>query len=85
MKPAHALPGYRCDTKEYFPCNNGVCVKKHLVCDGDEDCADGSDERRCKCLSAQFTCLTGECVSLNKLCDGTENCEDGSDELRCGE
>ena len=30
-----------------FKCNNGNCVPKSYMCDGDNDCGDRSDERNC--------------------------------------
>ena len=32
-------------------CVNGDCVSRSLVCDGNFDCADGSDERNCRKLN----------------------------------
>jgi hypothetical protein len=29
-----------------FKCNNGVCVYRAFVCDGDNDCGDMSDEAK---------------------------------------
>lgn len=34
-----------CDD-EQFNCENGVCIPSGWVCDGDNDCADASDERQ---------------------------------------
>ena len=31
-------------------CADEKCVKKHAVCDGEEHCTDGSDERNCRKL-----------------------------------
>lgn len=31
-----------------FPCKSGDCVPDDLVCDGKEDCQDGSDELNCE-------------------------------------
>ena len=34
-------------TSGQFSCNNGKYVSQDLVCDGMNDCDDGSDESRC--------------------------------------
>jgi hypothetical protein len=35
-----------CEPNE-FKCDNDRCVQKQWLCDGDDDCGDGSDERNC--------------------------------------
>jgi len=60
-----------------------------LVCDGFEDCSDGSDERGCNissitCKDNQFACQKSRhCIPSRRRCDGAIDCEDGSDELNC--
>ncbi|KAF4095523.1 hypothetical protein G5714_023126 [Onychostoma macrolepis] len=79
-----------------FACRTFGCVEAALVCDGREDCPDGSDEDRCGsvtpsqrpplpklCSDKQFSCWSGECVSLDKRCDLRRDCADGSDESDC--
>ena len=76
--------GFTCNFQDEFQCENGPCVSKDLVCDGDSDCLDNSDESDCTCSAAKFACPSGECISIENLCDSKSNCQDGTDESRCG-
>ena len=78
--------GFKCKDQDSFQCDNGQCVSKDLVCDGDMACADSSDEKGCVCLTSQFECPSGECLNVDKLCDSSTEmgCKDGTDETRCG-
>ena len=47
-----------------FRCKSGQCISSVLKCDGDHDCADGSDEDRALCSSTT-------CSSDNFRCNNS--------------
>jgi hypothetical protein len=70
--------------KGQFKCNNGTCIMKEWLCDGDVDCPLGEDEENCgTCLPSQFQCDNFECVAQEQMCNGVSDCSDGSDEFSC--
>ncbi|XP_051875801.1 very low-density lipoprotein receptor-like [Pristis pectinata] len=69
-------------------CKDGTeCVLFEYLCDGDEDCSDGSDEMDCSEVCDEpdaFKCLEGtNCIQGHLHCDGIAQCQDGSDEMNC--
>uniref|UniRef100_A0A8D2L3M7 SCO-spondin n=1 Tax=Varanus komodoensis TaxID=61221 RepID=A0A8D2L3M7_VARKO len=89
--PSPGLPRTLC-TRGQFTCELLGCVEAAFVCDGQEDCLDGSDETHCgeppqpgvfppgACSSKQFSCGSGECLAPERRCDLHPDCQDGSDE-----
>ena len=77
------IPGRECRADEFTCGSGGKCLDMSMVCDGDEHCPDGSDERGCKeCKNGAKMCVsTGKCIPKWKLCDGVVDCPDRSDEL----
>lgn len=70
----------------------GECLPDNKICDGIQDCSDGSDELTCVlhsltvCELDQLLCppsMEAMCISLAKICDGIDDCPDGFDESTC--
>ena len=63
-----------CNGTNDFSCLDGNdCLDLDLVCDGEADCADGSDERNCTavCDGSDFRCRDGQkCIRRLAFCDG---------------
>ncbi|KAL2091711.1 hypothetical protein ACEWY4_011509 [Coilia grayii] len=70
-----------------YACKDGSdCVPSSHMCDGEQDCKDGSDEDSCvvECSSGQFQCAHGrKCIDKSLVCDGIAQCQDQSDERDC--
>uniref|UniRef100_A0A8C4R6M5 Complement factor I n=1 Tax=Eptatretus burgeri TaxID=7764 RepID=A0A8C4R6M5_EPTBU len=72
-----------CNISE-FECANKKCVPRTRMCNGDDDCADRSDELCCQsCSKGALLCSTGNCVAETSLCDGEPDCINYEDEANC--
>uniref|UniRef100_A0A8C3JBH9 Uncharacterized protein n=1 Tax=Calidris pygmaea TaxID=425635 RepID=A0A8C3JBH9_9CHAR len=97
--PAHPLTPvlHLSCPRTHVPCRDGTeCVAQEYMCDGEKDCADGSDEDGCAqlCDTPGRSSLTEcalrcdaatRCVPESWLCDGHADCLDHADEQGCGE
>uniref|UniRef100_W4VRI0 Putative yolkless n=1 Tax=Corethrella appendiculata TaxID=1370023 RepID=W4VRI0_9DIPT len=71
-----------------YLCNNGDCVGTDKVCNGVEDCTDGTDEYDCDLKNCNaptwFKCTSSaKCISGAYTCDGDKDCRLGEDEKNC--
>ncbi|XP_045762403.1 prolow-density lipoprotein receptor-related protein 1-like [Maniola jurtina] len=73
----------------YFHCGRGNCIDAALLCDGDADCPDASDEdasprgacANVTCDATQYLqCDANRCIPKAWICDGLTDCSDGADE-----
>ncbi|XP_074657056.1 uncharacterized protein LOC141910238 [Tubulanus polymorphus] len=64
-----------------YRCASGLCIMKEWLCDGQEDCPSGEDEKNC--VNCEFTCKNYQCIRLSGRCNGVYDCSDRSDEFNC--
>uniref|UniRef100_A0A3Q3KJ54 Complement component C7 n=1 Tax=Mastacembelus armatus TaxID=205130 RepID=A0A3Q3KJ54_9TELE len=60
MQMQSCVPQKRCPLEtgcgNRFRCTSGQCISHSLVCNGDQDCEDGLDERSCDPDSSHYSC-----------------------------
>lgn len=74
-----------------YQCKNKVCIHPSQLCNGEDDCGDGTDELDCNqynCLSTQFKCkgnntMSDKCIPSGKRCNDQKDCPFGEDEQDC--
>lgn len=72
-----------------YQCKDGItCIHRSWVCDGEQDCPGGDDEKppicqNVTCRADQFQCADKTCIHGRFHCSGKAECKDGSDELNC--
>ncbi|XP_041367445.1 MAM and LDL-receptor class A domain-containing protein 2-like [Gigantopelta aegis] len=88
--PPPTPPSQQCPSGQ-FVCDK-VCKNAIFLCDGVQDCDDGTDENRCSvCAKGSYYCTSSQsCIMLSSRCNGVVECTlghhdmKGQDEASCG-
>lgn len=77
-----------CPRSTYSCDKSDKCLLLSSLCDGLDDCEDGTDEKNCPlnpdCESNKFSCdENGKCLPLTWVCDSISDCNDNTDEHNC--
>lgn len=79
LQSGHALlPGNVTCALNEFTCTSGRCVSRNFVCNGEDDCGDGSDEVDCapsSCGPSEFQCGNSSCIPASWVCDDDVDCQ----------
>jgi len=68
-------------------CNLGICLDWRHICDGKQQCTNGTDEDFCEllefneCEDDEYRCANGMCIPDEYWLDGDYDCMDWTDEL----
>ncbi|CAD5120649.1 DgyrCDS9213 [Dimorphilus gyrociliatus] len=68
----------------FFRCvEDDLCINSINICDGQDDCFSGEDERNCSTVQ-EFHCSSNQKISVQFVCDFVYDCRNKLDEVNCG-